>query len=79
MEGGLHLSVFSQGVIQMRDRVVDKMRSKERRDGKAVRDEGLGEESCCLEMKLSPQVCQSKTISGRVFLPSPISDSIQYN
>lgn len=27
----------------------------------------LGEGSSCFEMKLNPQVCQSETISGRVF------------
>lgn len=30
-------------------------------------NESLGEGSSRFEMKLSPQVCQSETISGRVF------------
>lgn len=51
----------------MRDRVVDKLGSEGRRSGKTIRNESLGEGGSCLEMKLSPQVCHSETISGRVF------------
>lgn len=43
------------------------MRGGGRICGKATWNEGLGEGSSSLEMKLGPQVCESETISGRVF------------
>lgn len=60
LDQSLHPSVFSQEKIKLRDRGVDKMGSEGR--SKTIREGGSS-----LEMKLSPQVCQYETISGRVF------------
>lgn len=60
-------TVSSQEKIKTRHRVVDKMERRVRRSGKRIRNESLGGGGSSLELKLSPQVCQSETISGRVF------------
>lgn len=67
LDQSLHPSVYSRGKIRMRDRVADKMGGERRRGGKMFRNESPGEGGSSLGMKLSPQVCLSDTISGRVF------------
>lgn len=68
LDRSLHLSVFSQEKIKRKDRQREiRWEAKGKRKWEGDWELRSGEKGRVLEMKLSPQVCQCDTISGRVF------------